>query len=108
MTLKDAKIARVILRALQREPGLTRTRLTVQVRPYGPEWLEVLKSLMDQGLVDEHAVIVHPMGTNKRAAIAYYLAKGPSHLDYEFSEPEAVAQFLANTGGVDFATAATG
>jgi hypothetical protein len=90
---KEVRIARVILRAILREPGITRTHLSVQVRPYGAEWTDVLEHLKTQGLIQESAVIVNPTGKHKRAAIAYQPSAATRHLDYETLSPETVARF---------------
>lgn len=68
---KQVRIARVILRAVLREPGITRTHLSVQVRPYGAEWVEVLELLKTEGVIEEFPQIVSRTGKHKRAAIAY-------------------------------------
>lgn len=84
---KEARIARVILRTAQRNPtGVSRTMMSIQTRPYGPEWTKVLEELIVKGFVIEEATIA-ARRRNRRAVISYRL--GPSSEGQDFEEMEA-------------------
>jgi predicted ArsR family transcriptional regulator len=73
MTIDDlppklvGQLRRVILRIVQRESPITRTQLSVQVRPRSENWDIVLDDLVDRGLIHREAIIKD----NGRAAVSY-------------------------------------
>jgi len=84
---KDARIARVILRTAQRTPSVSRTMMSIQTRPYGPEWTKVLQELIDREFIIEEATIA-ARRRNRRAVISYRL--GPNAEGLDFEELEAI------------------
>lgn len=97
-----ARLRRTILRILQRESPITRTQLSVQVRPHSEFWDLVLDDLIDRGLIVREPVIKD----NGRAAVSYRLSTGvaDSVLVEQFSEmsPEEVSEWVGRTGvGLD-------
>ena len=84
---KEARIARVILRTAQRTPGVSRTMMSIQTRPYGAIWTQVLQELIDRDWIIEEATIA-ARRRNRRAVISYRL--GPNALDQDFEELEAI------------------
>ena len=73
-----AQLRRVILRIVQRDSPITRTNLSVQVRPRSENWDIVLDDLVDRGLIKREAVIKD----NGRAAVSY------TYLDQETAAPD--------------------
>jgi hypothetical protein len=74
---KDARLARAILRVIQREPDIRRTNLTIQIRPYGEDVFRVLDTLIKAGIVKEIPVVLRPDAEkNRRAALTYRLSDG--------------------------------
>lgn len=90
-----ARLRRTILRILQRESPITRTQLSVQVRPHSEYWDIVLDDLIDRGIVIREAVIKD----NGRAAVSYKLdhATSDAVLEGGFGEmtPEEVSTWVA-------------
>lgn len=84
---KEARIARVILRTAQRTPDVSRTMMSIQTRPYGPDWTKVLEELIERGFIIEGAKIA-ARRRNRRAVISYKL--GPSAEGFDFEEMEAI------------------
>ena len=85
------RLRRTILRILQQEGALTRTQLSVQVRPHSEHWDFVLDDLIDRGIVIREAVIKD----NNRAAISYRLAPTTEpELSYKDLTPEEVTTFV--------------
>lgn len=84
---KEARIARVILRTAQRTPNVSRTLMSIQTRPYGPDWTKVLQELIDRDFIIEDAQI-QARRRNRRAVIAYRL--GPNAEGHDFEELEAI------------------
>jgi|SRR4051812_32608083 hypothetical protein len=83
---KEARIARVILRTAQRTPGVSRTMMSIQTRPYGANWTKVLQELIDGKWIIEEATIA-ARRKNRRAVISYRL--GPNAEGQDFEELEA-------------------
>lgn len=111
MTLTDldekliGRLRRTILRILQQDGPLTRTQLSVQVRPHSEHWDLVLDDLIERGYVTREAVIKD----NNRAAISYDLVdrlEGFPELSYKDLTPEEVNAYIDTNVG-ESPTAAT-
>jgi len=89
-----ARLRRTILRIIQRDGPITRTQLSVQVRPHSEHWDTVLDDLMARGIVICEPVI---RDTTRRAALSYRL-NGPSveTADGQFTDmaPEEVSEWV--------------
>jgi len=84
-------LRRTILRILQQDGPLTRTQLSVQVRPHSEHWDLVLDDLIDRGCILREAVIKE----NNRAAISYSLITTDApELSYKDLTPEEVNAFV--------------
>ena len=85
------RLRRTILRILQQDGPLTRTQLSVQVRPHSEHWDLVLDDLIDRGYIVREAVIKD----NNRAAISYRLTPQESpELSYKDLSPEEVNAYI--------------
>jgi len=90
---KEGRIARVILRTAQRNPGCSRTMMSIQTRPYGADWTVVLQNLIDGDFIIEEAVIA-ARRKNRRAVISYRLGPNGEGQDYEELEAYQVQQLV--------------
>jgi predicted ArsR family transcriptional regulator len=85
------RLRRTILRILQQDGPLTRTQLSVQVRPHSEHWDLVLDDLIDRGYIVREAVIKD----NNRAAISYRLTTLETpEVSYKDLTPEEVNVFI--------------
>lgn len=85
-----AQLRRVILRIVQRESPITRTQLSVQVRPRSENWDIVLDDLVDRGLIKREAVIKD----NGRAAVSYTFSRPESEAAFDDMTPEEVDEYV--------------
>jgi hypothetical protein len=69
-----ARLARAILRVVQRQPNIRRTFLTAQIRAYGEGVFAVLDDLIKRGIVIETAEVARATSKNRRAVLVYNLA----------------------------------
>jgi hypothetical protein len=90
-----ATVQRAILRAIQRDPNITRSHLSVQIRPYASDWDAVLESLIAKGLVLRATEIRRPGDgwTAQRSFVVYNLAPG-SHPPFDSIPPEDVTHYV--------------
>ena len=101
-----ARLRRTILRIVQTEGPITRTALSVQVRPHSEHWVDILDDLIDRGLIQREAVIK----ANGRAAVSYHLSNKPlsaddAELDFTEMLPEEVSDFVVGFPIIEQATA---
>jgi predicted ArsR family transcriptional regulator len=85
-----AQLRRVILRILQRDSPITRTNLSVQVRPRSENWDIVLDDLVDRGLVKREPVIKD----NGRAAVTYSFIQPDTEAAFDDMTPEEVNEYV--------------
>lgn len=96
------QLRRVILRIVHRESPITRTQLSVQVRPRSENWDIVLDDLVDRGLITREPIIKD----NGRAAVSYSYARPETEASFDDMTPEEVdAYVLAVSRPGDSATA---
>jgi len=87
------RLRRTILRVIQRDGPITRTQLTVQVRPHSEHWDLVLDDLIDRGLIVREAVL----RGNNRSAVSYHLQEmaAPDFWpDFNDLTPEEVTDWI--------------
>ena len=87
-----ARLRRTILRVLQQESPMTRTALSVQVRPHSEFWDRVLDDLVQRGIIIREPIIK----PNNRAAVSYRLLDDTRLVDNNFTEmtPEDADTFV--------------
>lgn len=85
-----AQLRRVILRIVQQQSPITRTQLSVQVRPRSENWDIVLDDLVDRGLIKREAIIKE----NGRAAVSYDYARPETEADFEEMTPDEVNEYV--------------
>ena len=95
MMAARATVQRAILRAIQRDPHITRSRLSVQIRPYASNWDTVLESLIEKGLVLRSTEIRRPGDgwTAQRSFVVYNLAPG-AHPPFDRVAPDTVSHYV--------------
>ena len=85
-----AQLRRVILRIVHRESPITRTQLSVQVRPRSENWDIVLDDLVDRGLIKREPVIKD----NGRAAVSYSFLRPDAEATFDEMTPEEVDEYV--------------
>lgn len=85
-----AQLRRVILRIMQRDTPITRTNLSVQVRPRSENWDIVLDDLVDRGLIRREPIIKD----NGRAAVSYIYNRPETEANFEDMTPEEVDEYV--------------
>jgi len=67
--------------------------MSIQVRPYGAEWVDVLQELIDRNFIVEGSSIAHRR-KNRRAVISYTLGEAAKDIDFEDLEAEQVQKLV--------------
>ena len=100
MVASKATVHRAILRAIQRDQNISRSRLSVQIRPYDSEWDAVLEYLITKGLVLRSTEIRRPGDgwTVQRSYVVYNLAPG-EHPPFDAMDPKAVTNYIESWTG---------
>lgn len=85
-----AQLRRVILRIVQSQSPITRTNLSVQVRPRSENWDIVLDDLVDRGFIKREAIIKD----NGRAAVSYSYNHPETEMAFDEMTPEEVNEYV--------------
>jgi predicted ArsR family transcriptional regulator len=98
-----AQLRRVILRIVCDDGPITRTNLSVQVRPRSENWDIVLDDLVDRGLIKREAIIK----ANGRAAVSYTYVGPKTEETFDNMTPEEVDAYVLQVShsGTDSAAA---
>lgn len=98
-----AQLRRVILRIVCDDGPITRTNLSVQVRPRSENWDIVLDDLVDRGLIKREAIIKD----NGRAAVSYSFLRAKTEAAFSDMTPEEVDAYVlaVSRNGTDSAAA---